>query len=96
MTSLEGRIQALEGYQKSLSEGNEVIFICDFDSAISGYTLCHSGAGGELVSRIPGEPLKELQDRCRALDLNHRRENPLQTKAPSIAFAENILSQEGA
>jgi len=92
----ESRVRSLENYHRAIEQAHEIIFICDFDMAISGYTLCHSGAGGELVSRIPGEPLKELQDRCRALDLNHRRENPLQTKAPSIAFAENILSQEGA
>jgi len=84
----ENRIKALENYHKAIEQAHEIIFICDSDMAVMGYTLCHSGSGGELVERIPGENLDKLQERCRDLDRAHRRKNPLQSKAPSIAFAE--------
>ncbi len=91
--SIEKRLKALESYQK-IAEDQETIFINDSGLKVTGYTLCHAAAGGELVERLPGELLEDLQDRCRDLDRDHRRENPLQqTQASSIAFAEYDLKK---
>ncbi len=92
--SIEKRLKALEKYRE-ITGNQDIIFIDDSDLKVTVYTLCHAAAGGELVERLPGESLENLQDRCRDLDRDYRRENPLQqTQAPSIAFAEYDLKKE--
>ncbi len=89
MRNLEKRLRVLEQYKTMTSEYPEIIYIEEGYSKITGMTLCHAAAGGELVKRLDGETIQDLKDRCQALDKQYRRENRLHGyTANSIGFAE--------
>jgi len=83
MVSIEERLKRLEGY---VTQDTNIIFVNDRDAEIKGYTICHN-TGGKLVERLPGENLEDLQDRCRDLDKEARR-NPINRSKGTVVFAE--------
>jgi hypothetical protein len=72
--SIESRLSALEAHVAKVTVEPYLFFIDDSEALeIIAYSICTLGDAVE-VARLPGESIKDLQERCRVENLRIRKE----------------------